>query len=213
MSKVIKYNFRNSSDAVKFLELYLNSIKANEVYVKVNGGKVTVKVRGDRLLSKSYVAEAKKAVGVVKSAGGGNKLLNTVDLSVLFRSIKVKSPIPADSIRLTLIMMGYRAELNGPKLMTNAPTDTIINVIQRLGEAYDLLKEYNMSSGAKRLVASYAVAKGVKLDDAIDHLKEVGVLNSVEVDGEEHLTLKTNIDEALDLVLSNEGQRLRENES
>ncbi|WP_291765927.1 DUF2067 family protein [Caldivirga sp. UBA161] len=198
VSRRLMFKVRNTDEAVKFINTYLSEVGAKEVYVKYRGSRLEVKVRGNPILTRVFLTEAHKVYGTLRQG----RLINVFDLTVIMREAKPKSPIPPETIELTLRLMGYYAELNKSRLRTGASLSKVIDTVRRLSEAYAAMIDLDISSSAKRIIASLAVAKGVSIYDAIDELAEMNVLNKGNVNGREYITLKANLNDVVDVLTS-----------
>ncbi|MGC8571382.1 MAG: DUF2067 family protein [Caldivirga sp.] len=201
VSRRLMFKVRNIDEAVRFINVYLNEVKAREVYVKYKGSRLEVKVRGNPILAKVFSTEAHKVYGTLRQG----RLVNVFDLTVVMREAKPKSPIPPETIELTLRLMGYYAELNESRLRTGASLSKVIEIVRRLSEAYATMVDLDISSSAKRIIASLAVAKGISVYDAIDELVSMDVLNKGNVNGREYITLKTNLSDVIGMLTSRKG--------
>ncbi|ABW02662.1 DUF2067 family protein [Caldivirga maquilingensis] len=198
VSRRLMFKVRSTDEAVRFINTYLSEVKAKEVYVKYRGSRLEVKVRGNPVLAKVLSTEAHKVYGTLRQG----RLINVFDLTVIIREAKPKSPIPPETIELTLRLMGYYAELNESRLRTGASLSKVIETVRRLSEAYAAMVDLDISSSAKRIIASLAVAKGVSIYDAIDELVNMDVLNKGKVNGREYITLKANLNDIVNMLTS-----------
>ena len=192
------FKVRSSDEAVRFINTYLSGVNAKELYVKYKGNRLEVKVKGNPILAKVLSTEAHKVYGTLKQG----RLINVFDLSVIIREAKPKSPIPPETIELALRLMGYYAELNESRLRTGANLSKVIEVVRKLSEAYATMVDLDISSSAKRIIASLAVAKGISVYDAIDELVEMDVLNKGNVNGREYITLKASLNDVVNILMS-----------
>lgn len=198
VSRRVTFKARRVEDAIKFINTYLDRVKARQVYVNYRGGRIEVKIEGNPTAAKVSSVEAHKVYGTLKQG----RVINTYDLTVVFQGVELKSPVPPDTIELTLRLMGYRAELSGSRLSTNASLGKVMDVVKGLSEAYHEMADMDISSNAKRIIAPLAVARGISVYDAIDELVEAGVLSRGRVNGRDYVTLKVDLEGAINILES-----------
>lgn len=188
---------KNAEDFVKFMETYLKRAKASEIYVKYRGGRVEIRLRGNAVETKVSSVEARKAYGMLRSGR-----FNVYDLQLIFQRAEIKSPVPPEAVELTLRLMGKYAEIDGAKIRTNASANEVIRVVEDLSKAYADLVEFDSSSLAKRIIASYAVANGIGAFEAVDRLIEAGLLTRSRVNDRDYVTLRVGYQDAVDALLN-----------
>jgi len=146
-------------------------VKGRSVIIRVYGPGVEVaRVRG--VVRKAY-AEWSTAKAWEKGAG-------RVPLSLL--SKRVGKPFVSDALAEVLKLLGYRAEIIGDEIVTDAPPAVVEEVAAGLAEK---LKELNVfkpraSRTAKALITAYAFLAGISSLQAMSELEREG---AIAVDG------------------------------
>ncbi|MEZ0345080.1 MAG: DUF2067 family protein [Infirmifilum sp.] len=147
---------------------------------------------------------AEQVLGKIRELYNQQKQLHTYnaprdyDIPTLFSLSKLEVPIPLAVVVDSLRVQGFKAEVFGEKLRTNAPLNVITKNIESISIIYRELLEFKMTAQARRLIALFSHVNNIPSEDAIKQLSTLGLI----VDRGGVISLKVNYEVAVKTLFS-----------
>ncbi len=192
--------FKSSEDAITYVDLLTRRIKVGELIINVKSNVVELKVRGSREAGDIMMAEALKVYGALRARNGGS-----LDLSVLISMAQPPHPVPFDVVTTALNLRGFPSELNGMKLKTKAPLDLVISIVKSVSSLYADMARMNVTQNAKKIIAVYALLRGLDVSGAIQELIGKGVVRENEKSGFALITASSSFEDYVSTIGSGKG--------
>mgnify|MGYP001772750263 CR=1 FL=1 len=169
----LTFTFASSAEAVKFIELlnkklgkgcFLGEIKGNKVKVFIPLGKD----------HRRLVQEVKHLYAEVHSSSAYRP--RSFEVTTVFSASNLKVAIPVQALLEALRVEGYKAELRGSRIVTDASFQHLTELAERLSEAYSEAVRLKLTSPLRRIAAVAAVCSSSSVDQALKLLMDQGLV-------------------------------------
>jgi len=172
----LRCNGRN--ECLELAEYIMNyrGVKAKSLIYEVSEGLVIIEVSGPKMevvTTKRIIMKAYKEWMKIKAWSKG---AGSIEIQTLMKF--VEKPFVSDALVEVLKHLGYRAELKGAVLTSNAPPNIVINIAKALSQKLEELIRYKprASATAKALITAYAYLMSLNARNALKVLEESGAL-------------------------------------
>jgi len=165
-------------ECLELAEYIMNyrGVKAKSLIYEVSNGSVIIEVSGPKIevvTTKRVIMKAYREWMKIKA---WSKSSGSIEIQTLMRIIG--KPFVSDALVEVLKHLGYEAEIKGGTLISNAPSDIVIDVAKTLSQKLEELVMYKprASITAKALITAYAYLTSMNAKDALKALEESGAL-------------------------------------
>ncbi len=192
--KYLLFSFSDVGEAIDFLE-YLTRLIPKRYYTgEIKGKKL-------KIFIKASPDEVDRIIDTIRKGYSEWRLSKTVikgvykhSIPMLLKIAKLKIAIPVQGLRDILYLSGYKSEIKGNILYSDAPLDVIKCLAEVLSEKYDESIYLNATPLVKRLVAVIAALTGKSIDYTVKFLLENGLIRYNEYN---KLVLRKKYEDAL----------------
>lgn len=189
--KVITFSFLNKDEAVKFLELATKKVKTFQMYGRCkSNNQVEIILQGDPVEVNLAISELKKLAKTIKEMMRHDRGFAIYDISILLDMANLEAAIPLDVVFKIIELKGYKIEVLGGKIKTNASVDEIVRTMEYVSKLYREMMTMDITPQAKRLIAIHSIITGKSIEKSIEELTKYKLLN-VHRDEERQLILLT----------------------
>ncbi len=179
MDKVrVSLKCEGRDECLELAEYIMNyrGVKAKSLIYEVSNGSVIIEVSGPKIevvTTKRVIMKAYREWMKIKA---WSKSSGSIEIQTLMRIIG--KPFVSDALVEVLKHLGYEAEIKGGTLISNAPSDIVIDVAKTLSQKLEELVMYKprASITAKALITAYAYLTSMNAKDALKALEESGAL-------------------------------------
>lgn len=195
--RVVTLKFDSSTEAFDFLTFVLSSLK------NVTGEQVGSKVK---LVLESSSDEPdedyQKIRSLVRQWGASRQYpragLYRHSLRLLLSTANLVVGIPVEAVADLLALKGFKAQIEGGNIVTNADFKLVVKVAEVFAEKYAKALRLESTPQVKRLAALYAATYGCTIDQAVDELKSRGLVK--EEENARRLVLTASYSECLEAM-------------
>ncbi|MCX8180535.1 MAG: DUF2067 domain-containing protein [Thermofilaceae archaeon] len=195
--RVVTIKFSSSTEALDFLVFALSSLK------NVTGEQVGSKVKLVLISSSDEPDDDyHKIISIVRQWGASRQYpragLYRHSLGLLLSTANLVVGIPVEAVAELLALKGFKAQLEGGNIVTNADFKLVVKVAEVFAEKYARALQLESTPQVKRLVALYAATYECTIDQAVDELKRRGLVK--EEENTRRLVLTASYSECLEAV-------------
>jgi len=146
------------------------------VYAEMRGSKILFRIVGFEPNVQRTVIKLREIINLVTRLHTTRPRagISSEELAKLARRA-----VPLDVLAKVLKAQGVYAEIRGPTIYADTDLDTLISLVQTLGEALDKLSRMPLGHGLKKLVAAAMVLTGLSPMQILQRAKEIGVVNEL----------------------------------
>jgi len=183
VKKYFVLTFSSNDQAVKFIQ-FLEKImrKGEKLDFMVRGNRVRIIVpRGAD--TARIIARVKELFKYWRMSSVPMKGLYRHSLPLVFLLSELEISIPPSVLAHALSLAGYRAEIQGSQLVSDAPLDLVTETAEKASRAYKDAVLLNATPLLKRLVASVSAALGIAPEEALQLLNSIGIADFLEREG------------------------------
>lgn len=163
----LTFNFSNSDEALKFVEVLYKKLGKRSIIGEVKGSKVKVFI--------PFTEDYRKIVREVKLLYSEvhTKLSYKpyrFEVTTILSASNLRVAIPVQALIDALKLKGYEARLEGGYLVTNARFQYITELAEKISEFYEETIRRKITSPLRRLVTAIAAAAEISVDEVLDLL-------------------------------------------
>jgi len=169
----LTFTFTSSAEALKFIEILSKRLGKGSFLGEVKGNKVKVFIpfREDY---RRLVEEVKHLYAEVHA--GVSRRLKSFEITTVLSASNLRVAIPMQALLEALQLEGYRAELTGSRIVTNASFQHVVELAERVSEAYSEAVELRLPSPLRRIVAAAAACAGFSVEETLKLLVSHGLV-------------------------------------
>ncbi len=174
--KDISLSFDDEKSMELFIGLLAGNVKADMTAVS-RMGHLYISLRGDPESVRRSVAKIKELYKMVRSSRRRVPVKYPIDM--LLSMADMGAPISLDTVVISLSVWGYRANMRGNYIVTDAPLELVVDTMSRISRVYEALRRIPMTPPVKRLASICAVAGGKQPEECMRVLEALGVARNV----------------------------------
>jgi len=163
---------RQNPDA--FIRYLSKALIGDTILMRMQGDKIRIEIYGSEALAAMTAANLKRLLREFRVKRRGSRETR-VSRAALTRAAGVA--VPVDVLVEVLRVLGYRGDVEGDDLVTNAEPETIMDLAASLGHAIRETQMLDATRTAKKLVLAGMIAAGLDQLEVIERAMEVGVLD------------------------------------
>jgi len=175
---IVNLKCEGRDECLELVEYIMNyrGVKAKSLVYEVGNGSVIIEINGPKIevvTTKRVIMKVYREWMKIKAWNMGS---GSIEIQTLMRI--VGKPFVSDALIEVLKHLGYEAEIKGGTLISNAPSDIVIDVAKTLSQKLEELVTYKprASITAKALITAYAYLTSMNAKNALKVLEESGAL-------------------------------------
>jgi len=175
---IVNLKCEGRDECLELVEYIMNyrGVKAKSLIYEVGNESVIIEINGPRIevvTTKRVIMKAYREWMKIKAWSRGS---GSIEIQTLMRI--VGKPFVGDALVEVLKHLGYEAEIKRGTLISNAPSDIVIDVAKALSQKLEELVTYKprASITAKALITAYAYLTSMNAKNALKVLEESGAL-------------------------------------
>lgn len=183
VKKYFVLTFSSNAQAVKFVQFLEKAMRKGEkidFIVKGNRVRVIIPKGAD---TTRVIARVKELFKYWRMSSAPTRGLYRHSLPLVFLLSELEISIPPSVIAYVLMLAGYRAEIQGSQLVSDAPLDLVIKVAEKASQAYKEAVLLNATPLLKRLAASVSAALDITPEEALQLLSRAEIADFLESEG------------------------------
>ncbi len=181
----------------ELLNILLENLPSYNMYYRIRNNKIEITITGLKSDINHVWSMIKTYKQLLMTTYSKDKK-GLLSLPIKYIVMNIRKTFPPDILVTLLSLKGYKAILENDIIKTNASKDEVFNLADVVADILQELKYRALGKSTKKIVTIASILLNKSVNDAIEFLKESGILEEVE---EDKYKIKVNLDQALSTIL------------
>ena len=181
----------------ELLNILLENLPSYNMYYRIRNNKIEITITGLKS-DTNYVWSMIKTYKQLLTITYGRDKKGLHSLPIKYIVMNIRKTFPPDVIVTLLSLKGYKAVLENDVIKTDASKSEVFDLANTVADILQELKYRTLGKNTKKIIVIASILLNRPVNDAIEFLKETGIIEEVE---EDKYKIKVNLDQALSTIL------------
>ncbi len=181
----------------ELLNILLENLPSYNMYYRIRNNKIEITITGLKS-DISYVWSMIKTYKQLLMTTYSKDKEGLLGLPIKYIVMNIRKTFPPDILVTLLSLKGFKAILENDIIKTNASKDEVFHLADMVADILQELKYRALGKSTKKIIVTASILLNKSVNDAIEFLKETGILEEIE---EDKYKIKVNFDQALSTIL------------